>query len=134
VRPNQQGMTLIEIVIALAILSILVLSFFLIFTTSFAHIFRMGSKTSAMSDAQEVIDAVYISRDTSEAYLDAIRDEDFLKLTDCVDLPNYAYDGTHRFVYCVGSETLVDSVMTTVTVKVFYGNGSESVVLSSVIP
>ena len=130
-----RGMTLIEIVVSLAILSIIVLGFFLIFTTSFAHIYRMGTKTSAMSYAQEVVDNIYISRNTSDTYIQSIdSSEPFLKLDNCSAINNHAYNGINRVVYCIGSETLVDSAMKKVTVKVFYKNGSESVVLSSIVP
>lgn len=132
---NTKGMTLIEIVVSLAILSIVVLGFFLIFTASFAHIYRMGTKTSAMSYAQEVVDNIYINRDTSDAFIQSIDEsEEFLKLDDCSDMDNYTYNGVNRVVYCVGGETLVDTSMTKVTVRVFYKNGDESVVLSSIIP
>ncbi len=129
------GMTLIEIVVSLAILSIIVLGFFLIFTSSFAHIYRMGTKTSAMSYAQEVVDNIYISGEVSEAYIQSIDSaETFLKLDDCSDIDSHAYNGVNRIVYCIGTETLIDTAMTRVTVRVFYKNGDESVVLSSIIP
>ncbi|MDW7667536.1 MAG: prepilin-type N-terminal cleavage/methylation domain-containing protein [Bacillota bacterium] len=131
---NKNGLTLIEIIIALAILSIMVLGFFQIFTTSFSHIIWMGNKTSAMSDAQEIIDSAYINSDTSDTFMQSINSEDILKIDDCTNLPAHSYDGTHRIIYCVDSEVLVDSALTKLTVKVFYRNGNDSVILSSVIP
>jgi len=132
---NTRGMTLVEIVVSLAILSIIVLGFFLIFTSSFAHIYRMGTKTAAMSYAQEVVDNIYINRDTSDAFIQSIDDsEEFLKLDDCSDMDSHTYNGVNRVVYCIGSETLIDSAMTKITVRVFYKNGDESVVLSNIIP
>jgi prepilin-type N-terminal cleavage/methylation domain-containing protein len=126
-------MTLLEVVIALAILSILVLGFFLIFTASFAHIYRMGTKTAAMSYAQEVVDHIYINRNTSEEFIQDINPgETFLRIH-CADMDSYTYDGV-RVVYCVGTETLIDTEMTKVTVRVFYKNGDESVILSNIVP
>lgn len=53
---SQKGFTLIEVVVALAILVIIVFSFTIMFTSSFSGIFRAGHKSRALFEAQEEMD------------------------------------------------------------------------------
>lgn len=50
------GVTLIEIIVAIAILSILFISFLLLFTESFANIFSAGNKSEALFTVQSKLE------------------------------------------------------------------------------
>lgn len=57
---KKNGMTLVEIIIALAIIGIMAISFLTIFTTGFSTIFSMGRRTKAMNnEAQMYMDQIY---------------------------------------------------------------------------
>lgn len=58
---NIKGLTLIELIIALAIIGIIVVTFLPIFTTSYTTIFGMGNRTDAVAIAQEIIDDLYVN-------------------------------------------------------------------------
>ena len=59
-RNNKSGFTLIEIIISLAILGIMAVSFLTIFSSGFSTIFTMGRKTQAMNNqAQMYMDQIY---------------------------------------------------------------------------
>lgn len=53
---NEKGFTLIEIIISLAILGMIVISFTTAFTSSFSGIFSSGKKSQALHEAQTKID------------------------------------------------------------------------------
>ena len=53
---QEKGFSLIEVLVALAILMISIFAFTTLFTTSFQGIFRAGHKSEAMFEAQEKID------------------------------------------------------------------------------
>lgn len=132
---NYIGVTLIEIIISLAIISIIAIGFFTIFSSSFEFIFRSGDRTTAISEAQEIVDAIYISKDTSDTFIQSIdTSETYKKINDCSLMESETFDGTHRVLYCVGTETLVSDPLEKVIVKVFYRNGNESVMLSTIVP
>lgn len=56
---NRKGLTLVEIIVALAILGIVAVSILTIFTGSYSTIFMMGRKTKAMNEtAQNYMDQI----------------------------------------------------------------------------
>lgn len=56
---NKNGMTLIEIIIAFALLAILVTAFVFIFSTSLVNIMDFGNKSSTLAEANKAFEAVY---------------------------------------------------------------------------
>jgi prepilin-type N-terminal cleavage/methylation domain-containing protein len=58
---NENGMTLIEVIIAMAILGIMVVSFLAVFTNSFSIIFNHGRKSSSLMAANSIMDKIYES-------------------------------------------------------------------------
>lgn len=118
---SEEGMSLIEVLIALAMLGIILVAYLTMFNFSFDHIFRMGSKTSAMSDAQEIIDSAYIARNTDDSYIQGLSDETYFKV-DCSLIDSVSYTD-YRVVYCVGTEVVFNETLESITVKVFYRTG-----------
>ncbi|WP_160719013.1 prepilin-type N-terminal cleavage/methylation domain-containing protein [Isachenkonia alkalipeptolytica] len=56
---SKKGLTLIEVIIALAILGIIAVSFLAMFSQGLSGIFAMGDKTDATRVAQEFMDQYY---------------------------------------------------------------------------
>jgi len=107
---NRKGLTLIEVIVALAILGIIATSFLTMFTSSFSTIFSMGRRTQAMNDdAQQIMEQLY---------------EDYQGTKN-------AYSGNSNVE--IVTENQAD--MKLVTVTVYYENNSgRKVTLSSLIP
>ncbi|KAB2951655.1 prepilin-type N-terminal cleavage/methylation domain-containing protein [Heliorestis acidaminivorans] len=55
---NSRGLTLVELLVALAILSIIVVAYLSLFTISYQGIFHSGHKSNALFEGQEVIDKI----------------------------------------------------------------------------
>lgn len=53
---NEEGFTLIEVIIAITILMIVIFAFTTLYTTSFSGIFSAGRKSEALFLAQEAMD------------------------------------------------------------------------------
>ncbi|MCD4712444.1 MAG: prepilin-type N-terminal cleavage/methylation domain-containing protein [Clostridiales bacterium] len=80
-RNRKKGMTLVEIIIALAIIGIMAISFLTIFTSSFSTIFSMGRRTKAMNDeAQMYMDQIY--NGTAVASIDSLPNVDVFESSD----------------------------------------------------
>ena len=59
-KKNNKGMTLVEVIVAIAILGIMAAAFLTIFVSGYSIIFTMGKKTQAMNDkAQTYMDRIY---------------------------------------------------------------------------
>jgi prepilin-type N-terminal cleavage/methylation domain-containing protein len=64
-RKNESGLTLIEIIISLAILGIISVSFLTLFTASFSYIFRAGHRSIDHYDSQTYIENIIADADES---------------------------------------------------------------------
>lgn len=57
---NKSGFTLIEIIVSMALIGFIAVSFLTLFTSGFTNIFMMGKKTQVMNyDAQMYMDKIY---------------------------------------------------------------------------
>lgn len=118
---SKMGFTLIEVIVSLAILSIVAISLLSIFTSSFSIISSMGRKTKAMAEAQQVMDTVYKSGSiTSSSIQDIINNE--------TDKANIAFSLIDSFQVTTGIN------MHKVTITVYYDNRTKTVSLESLIP
>ncbi len=60
IRKNYHGFTLVEIIISMALIGIIAVSFLSLFTAGFSTVFSMGRKTQIMNyDAQWYMDRIY---------------------------------------------------------------------------
>lgn len=106
-RNNKGGFTLIEVVLSIAILSIIAVSFLTIFTSGFSSIYAMGRKTQTMNNqAQMYMDQIY--NGTAISAIDS--------------LPNV-----------IASETAYASGLRLVKITVTY-QSDRTVTLSSLVP
>lgn len=63
---NQSGFTLVEIIISMALIGIIAVSFLSLYTMGFSTVFSMGRKTQTINyDAQWYMDRIYDGEDPS---------------------------------------------------------------------
>lgn len=123
---SKKGMTLLEVIVAIAILGIIAVSLLGAFLQGFSTIFSMGNKTRAISTAQELVDMACDSGNTIELgtiSTEAIDDTSF-----------YRYDEGTKHKFRVSTQTKNETTYERVTVIVFYQHGKRYVTLTSLIP
>lgn len=62
---NSQGFTLIEMIVALAIIGIMAVSFLTVFSTTYAHIFSAGRRSDAIFNTEKKVEAAIASGTTA---------------------------------------------------------------------
>jgi len=55
---REEGFSLVEVLVALAVLTIIIFAFTTLFTSSFSGIFRAGRKSASLYEAQAALDHV----------------------------------------------------------------------------
>lgn len=60
-KNNHNGLTLVEVIIAVALMGIIAIGMLPMFSYSFTTVYRMGHRTEAVAIAQDVIDSLYES-------------------------------------------------------------------------
>jgi len=122
-----KGFTLVEVLVAMTVLTILVVCFTFTYGWSSENIFLMGEKSRAIANAQEAIERLYVNID----------DEVGLKRVDSPD-ELFAYDENETGNYYVKSNVSymlegkeVEGYK--VIAVVFYKNGERNVKISSFI-
>lgn len=126
VKLRKKGMSLLEIIIAIALLGIIAVILLNAFVQGFSTIFSMGNKTRAMATAQDIIDVACQSGDPST--LSGVSTE----ASDQVDLYQYEESIPHK--YWISSQDIGTVLYDKVTVVVFYQRGRSYVELTSIIP
>lgn len=124
----EKGFTLVEVILSMAILSIIAASFFAVFSTSFVSIFSSGDKSEAISLSAKNLEYLYANQPFESGnalalYLDGNRVEDDSEL--------FVYDGSD-FNYLITEYTPVDGVVGfRVRIVSFYQDGERYVKLTS---
>ncbi|MFO7611458.1 MAG: prepilin-type N-terminal cleavage/methylation domain-containing protein [Clostridia bacterium] len=129
---NKKGMTLIEVLVAFAILIILAAAFLLLFSTSVTNIFNFGAESRAVARTSEKMEVLYnldnVTGTAIETELDALNGNSVVIKDDL-----YIYNGIYDFnYYYEASDTGVASGYD-VTLVAFYRNGEKHVNLNSFI-
>lgn len=122
-----KGLTIIEIIITIAILGIIALGFFSVFTGSYSTIYTMGNKSKAMVKAREIIDTAYENRDVDILKVRLISNESTLS-----DV--YTFETGKTSKYMTEIKTIDGFNYTKLTVVVFYQQGKKHVKLTSLMP
>ena len=72
---NKKGLTLVEIVVAIAILGFIAAAFLTMFSSAFSGIFSLGRRTQAMNDdAQSIMELIYENYPEDENFVDKLLD------------------------------------------------------------
>ncbi len=131
---SQEGLTLVEVIIAIMLLVIIAAAFVPLFSTSFANIFTYGHKDRAMASASELFEELYANQpfanaDAIEVILGSsykVEEED---LTDYSG-NDYNYHIEESFQPISG---VADVDGFKVTIVYFYQDGDKYVQLSSFV-
>lgn len=140
---SNSGLTLLEIVVSLAILSIILVAFLSLFSNSFITIITMGNKSRATVEAQEIVDRIYAEANFTNKteliqiatdIIDEIEPqyEDYTTKIANFDEPNT--NGKRvRFYVSDPQALLIQSNVYSVTVRVYYFNFQRHVTISTPI-
>ncbi len=115
---SRHGFTLVEIILAMMLLSLLAAGFLTIFSNGFLYVFSGGRRTSAVVDAQATMDLLYTRDfehpDDIAAFLASLG----LRHQDPADISVHEGNDTN---FCVGPERLLAGTNgCEVTLLVFY--------------
>lgn len=132
ISKKSKGFTLIELILAMAILGIIAISFLYLFTSSTVSLHNAGNLSKATAEVQSLMDKTYTDGIVYIETLDA-SDNTISKVLTAGALKN-AYVTGEKVRYLVESVTISGKVVPKITMLLFYDSGKRSVVLSSLIP
>ena len=124
---QNEGFTLIEIIVSIAILGIITVSVMGLFSNSFVHVFSSGKRDEAITRAANKMESLY---ETNPSTKEDLSLKNAVQVTDCSqngDLYNKTDNNIIR--YCI--KTKEDGFK--VTIVAFYMNGKRHVTLTSFI-
>lgn len=154
---NDKGLTLLEVLITLAILSIVVVSFISIFTNTNLTINHSGKKTTAIMEGKSVLDKISletktfetINENTIENIISQILDQNNYKIfkEDNQEFNKYDKENNYKMHFLIQDQsielkelesenspnTIISNAIKT-KVVVFYDYGKKKVELSNYIP
>ncbi len=124
VLSQNKGFSLVEVLVAMAVLTILVVSFTIFFGWNITSIFETGQRSQAVAEAEKKLEKLHYSMDNYASDPEYVSSEDVL-----------VKDPDRDRNFCVEEVTYVDGSVEgyNVTVVVFYKNGERYVSLSSFI-
>lgn len=138
---TEKGMTFLEILIAMTIMGAILFAFISTFGYSYTNIFSQGIKTRAVAEAQALIDFVQ-NRDAFNGdgtFKESLKTDISAAFPNATYVSVYAnvetmsYSGTD-IVYSTTSKIIGSIGIYEVTVRVFYQEGSHSVILKALMP
>lgn len=139
-KKKNSGLTLVEIIIALAILGIISVSFLGMFSSAISSIYLMGNTSRTVAEAQAVLDKIYeeADRDNLNTSISEIMVsmgyEDDYEIVDLEDLNDAYKDKRYRIAWEEGVDLVEQESIQMVTVLMFYNNNQNTIRLSSPIP
>lgn len=146
-KNKRHGFTLIEIIISLAILSIVILSILGAFTNGFSYIMNMGRRTKAIEQAKKVVDTIILRESTEMDFLYNIKTDNDFKTSFIDEINSGLVDGVTitNIVANISDLTspdntkqatfdIVNNKLYKVTITVQYNKGTKTITLTSLIP
>jgi prepilin-type N-terminal cleavage/methylation domain-containing protein len=136
---SDKGFTLVEVILAMAILGIIVVVFLNVFTSGAMTIFNAGHKSSSNVEAQAIIDRIYEETDskifaTLSTEIETILEEEvgtgnYISYTSNISDFNEPYENNYKIVrYYLKNETLLSGSSVPVLVfRMYYKNGKKTV-------
>ena len=133
------GFSLVEIVVAIAILGVIVVVLLNSIVSGYVWIVNSGNRTKAIAEAQKVIEAMY-----SDGVVDnSNQDSNLYGLlgdkgkVDSASLNNSLFDSTkpdENIFYAITPKIINSETYNQVTVLVFYQSGKQTVKLTAILP
>lgn len=144
---DNRGFTLLEVLITLAILSIIVLSFLSVFTSTNLTINYSGKKTNAITEVKGILDEINskIDNDRAAEVNNIVKEvlhekyrEEYLIFSETPGF--YKYD--NKKIHCliveeeisIESSNIVSDNITEIKIILFYDHGKKKIELSTYIP
>lgn len=141
-----KGMTLVELIVALAIMSIIAISLLAIFSSSYSNIFSYGRKSKAATETQSIIDKIY-ERSVQGNFTTTLEVQDMV--SSVLSLDGYT-SGQYKLSSSLGGLSTIEGIEHVryfvsdvilqsdingfqVSVLVFYSNNKSSVTLTTFV-
>lgn len=136
---DKKGFTLVEVIIAMAILGIITISIITVFSSSFSNIFSMGNRSKAIAVASQKLEVLYTipisMRDSTTIKNTLLDDETIFVEGDETLLYQQSDKNLTRFK--IQPKKLMDyngeKIGYEITIVVFYQNGQRHVTLNTFI-
>lgn len=128
---RKSGFTLVELILSIAIISIVLVSILAIFTGGISNIFMMGRKTEATNTAQGFIEAVYSQGTANLATIATQYGSTSVALYADMTASLFNSANPSKIVF---HNLDITGANAKLTVIVFYENGSQFVKLSTLLP
>lgn len=132
VLKNKRGMTIVEVLIAFLLMSILTSAFLLVFSSGVVNILDFGSRSRALASANEAMEKVYSIQEPSQTLIEAeLNAQNGMKIESSPDL--YIYNTGKDFNYFI---QYIDTTVSTgfrVTIVYFYRNGEKFIDLEAFV-
>lgn len=129
---NKKGMTLIEILIAFLLMSILTSAFLLVFSSGVVNILDFGSRSRALAAANEAMEDAYsIQEPTQELIVAEFNALNGNQITNLPDL--YTYTAGKDFNYFIQYTDTTVSKGFRVTIVYFFRSGEKFIDLESFV-
>lgn len=126
---DRKGLTLVEIIVAIAILGMIVVSFLSLFSSTFSMVYIMGSKSNAATEVQKIMEILY--RDGNTTYIENLSNA---IETDEADLGTNYTPGMEIQYNVKTINLLSGESVDQITIVMFYFNGKHFVKLTSPLP
>ncbi|GAB6182081.1 hypothetical protein JCM14036_34000 [Desulfotomaculum defluvii] len=126
---KNKGFTLVELLISMAVLTILIVAFTTFFSWNTTSIFETGERDKALANAENVLEELFYKEDQEGYFTNGTYLEE-LELVPYEEVADYKNRDRNIFVEPYSSETENGY---SVTVVVFYQNGQRHVTISSFI-
>lgn len=136
INRKNKGFSLIEVIIAMAILGIILIAFLSTFSFGFIQIYSMGHKSQAVAEAQRIMDEIYYYGDQALVSGTAVIDGAYVA-PDTNILYATPLDGASLLdknrIYFSAPQTAGDKKITEATVVTYYRDWKERVELTTII-
>lgn len=128
---DKKGMTLIEVMIAIALLAILVSAFVMIFSTSLVNILNFGNKSKAVAYGNQAMEAIYSIQEADQGLIEAeLNNMGGYKALTVDAVHTYASGDFNYFVQTVSNGT---NEGYKVTIVYFYRGGDKYIDLETFV-
>ena len=129
---DKKGMTLIEIIVALAILAMVSVTFLTMFGNSYSTIFKSGHRTNANMELQSIADNLNAHKSVDDVDItDYMNGKGYKKVTNAGNIATKVSGDVNYYIRPV--ETISNTAGYQVTILKFFNNGNDFVKVTTFI-